>query len=142
MTKVIFYSNLKDKQLALMALVQKAMAKKHLLAVMMESEQQAQASAHMIWQQDKTSFFPNVLAGDDLADQTPIVLSWDEKQLCHDDILINLSQKQLTAFSRYKQLIELVGVDESDKVLARERFKFYRDRGYEIKHFEEKDLIH
>jgi len=56
--------------------------------------------------------------------------------------LINLSQKQLTAFSRFRQLIELVGVEEQDKILARQRYKFYRDRGYEIKHFDQQSLIH
>ena len=38
-------------------------------------------------------------------------------------------------------LSKLVGTDEEDKALARQRFKFYRDRGYEIKHFDEDALI-
>jgi len=37
--------------------------------------------------------------------------------------------------------VELVGTDEEDKALARQRFKFYRDRGYEIKHSDEDALI-
>jgi DNA polymerase III subunit chi len=47
--------------------------------------------------------------------------------------LINLTQKEPSFFSRFTQLIELVTNDEQDKVAARARFKFYRDRGYEIK---------
>ena len=141
MTRVSFYSNLTDKQSALLVLVQQALAKKNLVTIMTTSAHQAQDYEKILWEKHKTSFLPNVLAHHDLADTTPVVLDWQENQLCQDDILINLSQKQLTVFSRFRQLIELVGHDESDKVLARQRFKFYRDRGYEIRHFEEKDLV-
>jgi DNA polymerase-3 subunit chi len=30
-------------------------------------------------------------------------------------------------------LIEIVSLDEQDRADARERFRFYRDRGYEIR---------
>lgn len=142
MTKVFFYSNLTNIPLAIVALAEQAVVKRQMVTVMMESEQQAQACSNNLWHHDNTSFIPNALMTDDLVDKTPVVLSWQENQLCQDDILINLSQKQLTVFSRFRQLIELVGTDESDKVLARQRYKFYRDRGYEIIHLEEKDLIH
>ena len=142
MTRVIFYSNVRDKQAALIILVRKALAKRHLVTLFAESEQAAQAYSDVLWQQDSTSFLPNVLASHALANETPVVIDWQDEQLCQDDILVNLTQRQLTVFSRFKQLVELVGVYEHDKALARERFKFYRDRGYEIKHFDEAQLIH
>lgn len=142
MTRVIFYSNLTSKQAALLILLEQALAKKHLVTVMAENMLQAQACEKALWVTNKTSFLPNVLAQHPLAYQTPVVLDWQENQLCQDDILINLSQKQLTTFSRFRELIELVSNDESDKVMARQRYKFYRDRGYEVRHFDEKDLVH
>ncbi|MDG1096925.1 MAG: DNA polymerase III subunit chi [Methylophilaceae bacterium] len=142
MTRVIFYSNVRDKQAALIILVRKALAKRHLITLFAESEQAAQAYSDVLWQQDSTSFLPNVLAPHALANETPVVIDWQDEQLCQDDILVSLTQRQLTVFSRFKQLVELVGIDEHDKALARERFKFYRDRGYEIKHFDEAQLIH
>lgn len=142
MTRVIFYSNLANKQTVLLMLVQQALAKKHLVTVMTENVHQALDYEKALWESNKTSFLPNVMAQHALIYQTPVVLDWQEKQLCQDDILINLSQKQLTTFSRFRQLIELVGNDDADKVMARQRYKFYRDRGYEIKHFDEKDLVH
>jgi DNA polymerase-3 subunit chi len=81
-----------------------------------------------------------VLASHALAKETPVVMDWQEKQLCQDDILINLTQKQLTTFSRFRQLIELVSTEEQDKELARQRYIFYRDRGYEIRHFDKESL--
>ena len=62
MTRVIFYSNVRDKQAALMILVCKALAKRHLVTLFAESEQAAQAYSDVLWQQDSTSFLPNVLA--------------------------------------------------------------------------------
>ena len=142
MTQVIFYSSISNKGLALLKLVQKALAKKNLVTVTVENEAKAQMFAKVLWEYDKTSFLPNVQLDNHLAKQTPVVFDWQQNELCHDDILINLSQKQLTVFSRFRQLIELVGTDELDKQQARERFRFYRDRGYQINHFEEKDLLH
>ncbi|MFV1921925.1 MAG: DNA polymerase III subunit chi [Methylotenera sp.] len=142
MTQVIFYSSITDKGLALLALVQRALAKKNLVTVTVQNKAQAQTFAKVLWEHDKTSFLPNVHIDAQIAKQTPVVFDWQQNELCHDDILINLSQKQLTVFSRFRQLIELVGMDDLDKEQARQRFRFYRDRGYQIKHFEEKDLLH
>lgn len=140
MTRVTFYSNLTDKQQALMVLLQRALAKKNKVTVMVDEEASAKACSASIWQADTTAFLPNVLATDQYTEMTPIVIDWQEKQLCQDDILINLSQKQLTSFSRFRHLIELVSNEEQDKTAARARFKFYRDRGYEIKHFDQLTL--
>jgi len=36
-------------------------------------------------------------------------------------------------FSRFQRLVEIVGTDADDREDARARFRFYRDRGYEIR---------
>lgn len=141
MTRIIFYSNLANKQLTLFNLVQQALEKKHLVAILAESEQAANQVNSALWQGGTTSFLPNVLASHAHASETPVLIDWQEKTLFQDDILINLTQLQLTAFSRFRQLIELVSNDEADKVAARQRFKFYRDRGYEIRHIDQAHLI-
>lgn len=142
MTRVLFYSEIVDTANAVAILVQKALMKKHQVTIMVADEKAAKHGSEMLWQDGSMSFLPNVLASNALAKTTPIVFDWNENQLCQDDILINLSHRQLTAFSRFRQLIEVVGVEESDKVEARQRYKFYRDRGYEIKHFNQESLIH
>lgn len=141
MTRVIFYSNVRNKQVALSVLACRALAKGHLMTLLTESEQEAKAYSDGLWQAEKVSFLPNILASaalnNGLKNETPIVIDWQDERLCQDDILVNLTQQQLTVFSRFRQLIELVGIDEQEKTFARERFKFYRDRGYEIKHYDE-----
>jgi DNA polymerase-3 subunit chi len=140
MTRVIFYSNIADKHAALLLLVAKALTKRHFITLFAESEQAANGYSETLWRSVGASFFPNVLASDALATETPVVINWQDDQLCQDDILVNLTQRQLTVFSRFRQLVELVGTDEHDKVLARQRYKFYRDRGYEVQHFNESQL--
>lgn len=122
-------------------LVRKVLEKGHLITLFTEDESAAKAYSNVLWGNDETSFLPNVLASDPQVRETPVVIDWQANQLCQDDILVNLTQRQLTVFSRFRQFVELVGVDEKDKALARQRFKFYRNRGYEIKHFDEKGLV-
>ncbi|MGQ0442872.1 MAG: DNA polymerase III subunit chi [Methylophilaceae bacterium] len=141
MTRIIFYFNLDNKQKMLSALVCQALDKKHRVTIMAESEQAASALSNSLWSSGATDFVPNVLATHVLAPNTPVLVDWQEKTLFQDDILINLTQQQLLAFSRFRELIELVSVDEADKTAARQRYKFYRDRGYEIKHIDQANLV-
>ena len=140
MTHIIFYSNLADKHLTLVSLVQQALDKRHLVTIMADSEQAASQVNSTLWGCGASSFLPNTLATHTYAVMTPVLIDWQQKDLLQDDILINLTQNQLMCFSRFRQLIELVSNDESDKIAARQRFKFYRDRGYEIKHIDEASL--
>jgi DNA polymerase-3 subunit chi len=39
-------------------------------------------------------------------------------------------------FSRFERVIEIIGNDAEDSRMGRERFKFYRDRGYELRHID------
>ncbi|MBL8421091.1 MAG: DNA polymerase III subunit chi, partial [Dechloromonas sp.] len=39
-------------------------------------------------------------------------------------------------FSRFHSLIEVVGQEEADRSSARDRVKFYKDRGYEVRYFD------
>ena len=50
----------------------------------------------------------------------------------HDQVLINLADERPATFARFERVIEIVTLDDADKALARERFRFYRDRGYEL----------
>lgn len=47
--------------------------------------------------------------------------------------LINLAPDVPPFFSRFERVLEIVAADDASKARSRERFKFYRDRGYDIK---------
>lgn len=122
-----------NKALALADLVQSAVHKRRQVTICVADEPNAAVVCANLWQQKPESFLPNVPANHAAAAHTPVVIHWPEMALHHDELLINLMIEQPTFFSRFTHLIELVGEDEQDKIAARARFKFYRDRGYEIK---------
>ena len=67
-----------------------------------------------------------------LAPETPILIDYLGGEPAHDQILLNLRPEWPPPFSRFQRLIVVVSLDDEDRRLARERYKFYRDRGYEI----------
>jgi len=51
----------------------------------------------------------------------------------HHDVLINLGLEVPGYFSRFERVCEIVSGDAARRAKSRERYKFYRDRGYELK---------
>ena len=48
-------------------------------------------------------------------------------------MLINLHASPPPFFSRFERLAEIVGIDEAEASAARKRYRFYRERGYELR---------
>jgi DNA polymerase III subunit chi len=133
MTRIDFYFNVSDKQKLLAGLVEAAMIKHRQVAILAEDEAMATRISDYLWQENPTSFLPNAQVNHLHAARTPVLIGLQADGFMHDDMLISLASNEPNIFSRFTQLVELVGADEQDKVAARARFKFYRDRGYEIK---------
>jgi DNA polymerase-3 subunit chi len=87
----------------------------------------------LLWTAPAIGFVPHCAADDKLATVTPVIVDCDGGEFAHDDVLLNLRSELPSFFSRFQRLIEIVSIDEQDRRLARERFKFYRDRGYDIR---------
>ncbi len=136
MTRIYFYFNVANKREVISDLVLSALIKRRQVTIFTEDQNAASNVSANLWQNKQESFLPNVLANHTLAAQTPVVVHWQESQLFQDDMLINLTAIEPSFFSRFTQLIELVSGDEQDKTVARQRYKFYRDRGYEIKNID------
>jgi DNA polymerase-3 subunit chi len=133
MTRVEFYFNVPDKLAKTAELCEKAVAKGRQLTVFTQDQAMNSALQQRLWQHSASSFLPSSTADDAVGQFSPIVLAIDGESLLQDDVLINLQTQHPPFFSRFRHLVELVGVDEADKVAARARFRFYRDRGYEVK---------
>lgn len=133
MTSIGFYFNVGDKPALVNQLVHMALQQHRQITLLTFNEDAASHISDALWLSTPTAFNANVLAYDALASVTPVVVEWQTQRIQQDDLLINLQPAQLTVFSRFRQLVELVGLDETDKAEARKRFAFYRDRGYTIK---------
>ena len=133
MTRVEFYFNVADKLATIAELCDKALAKGRQLTVYIPDHSWVTPLQQQLWHYSSASFLPSALSNDEMGRFSPIILDADGKHLVQDDVLINLQQQHPPFFSRFRCLVELVGPDEADKAEARVRYKFYRDRGYQIK---------
>ncbi len=142
MTRIEFYSNVANKPDLLATLVEKALLKRRQITVFTEDINSAAQVSDGLWQQQATSFLPNVMANHTHAAKTPIIIACKNNiagqvdTVIQDELLINLTAQEPQFFSRFTHLVEMVGNDESDKQNGRLRYKFYRDRGYEIRHID------
>jgi DNA polymerase-3 subunit chi len=48
-------------------------------------------------------------------------------------VLINLQPLPPPFFSRFERLAEIVGLDDADVAAGRNRYRYYRERGYELR---------
>jgi DNA polymerase-3 subunit chi len=133
MTQIDFYTHVEDKLKTACRLVGKAFGRKLRVAVLTPDGATTEAVDRMLWTQPAISFIPHCRADSAALQDTPVVVDHTPAELPHDDVLINLCPERPQHFSRFQRLIEIVSQDEQDKVTARERFKFYRERGYEIR---------
>lgn len=133
MTRIDFYFNVQDKLQQLAEFADKALPKGRSLFVTVPDVGVAERVEHMLWTRAPTGFLPHCRSDHALAAETPVIIDWRGDNLPHDDILINLRPDCPPFFSRFRRLIEIVSLDAADRADARERFRFYRDRGYEIR---------
>ena len=78
----------------------------------------------------RTTFRENVTHA--LAGRTPVILCSEPADTPHTDVLVNLSGRTPPFFSRFERMVEVVTPDEPDRAGARERWRFYCDRGYPL----------
>jgi len=132
MTRVDFYFNAADKLQVACRLAGKALAQGRRLLVYAPQAETAQSIDRLLWTWPATGFVPHCRAGDALAGETPVLIAAEAEAAAHCDILLNLGQEIPPAFERFERLLEVVARDAADRQTARERFRFYRERGYPV----------
>ena len=132
MTRIDFYFEAEDKLRVACRLSAKAAQQKLRVLIYAPDEAEAQRIDKLLWTWQATGFLPHCMTRSPLAAQTPVLITHDPEDTPHDEVLLNLHSQWPPAFSRFQRLVEIVGRDDTDREAARERFRFYRDRGYEI----------
>jgi len=134
MTRIDFYSNAESRLHTVCQLVAKAFAQRMQVAVFAPDAELARTLDRMLWTFQATAFVPHCMAQDRLARQTPVVIGARPEDAGHDELLVNLASDCPALFSRFRRLIEVVGRDDEDRSAARNRWRFYKERGYEVNH--------
>lgn len=136
MTKVDFYTGSPDKLRTVCQLSQKAMQHGLYTVISLPDESTLDALDRLMWHYPETSFLPHCRADSESAAQTQVILSCRSEDFPHHDLLINLQDGCPPYFSRFERVIEIVGRENEDAKLGRERYSYYKDRGYELRHFD------
>lgn len=134
MTKVDFYTGSSDKLRTACQLCHKAMQNGLHTVVSLPNAASLDALDRLLWHYPDTAFIPHCDAT--APESAPVFLSCGADMFPHHDMLISLHDECMPFFSRFERVIEIIGTDEEDSRRGRERYKFYRDRGYELRHFD------
>jgi DNA polymerase-3 subunit chi len=133
MTRIDFYVEADDRLQVTCRLAAKALAQKLRVLVYAPDGEVAAALDRLMWTTPAIGFVPHVMAEHRLAAETPVVIARGDGDLPHDEVLVNLAPESPPSFARFQRLVEIVSRAEDDRQAARQRYRFYRDRGYEIR---------
>ena len=133
MTEIIFYTGVSDELPFLVKLSEKTIKMRRKACIATRDIAHSKAVSKYLWTHDPTKFIPHSVDPEDLNDQlTALELRYDDTS-SHLDILINLTEKKLSQFSSFHRLVEIITKNKGSIDMGRQRFKWYRDRGYDIK---------
>jgi DNA polymerase-3 subunit chi len=132
MTSIDFYFNAADRFQVACRLAGKAIAQKKSLLIYAPVPEEASRIDKMLWTWPATGFVPHCMVNDSLAAETPVLIASGEESPERCELLLNLSSGQPPHFERFERLLEVVSPEEDERKAARERFRYYRDRGYRI----------
>lgn len=106
------------------------------LVIYQSDPRELQRFDRMLWGFEPTAYIPHVMIDDPLANQTPILLCEHAEALAHhnapDTWLINLDKKGPPLPSSFHRILEIVSTQESDRQLARQRWRQYQEQGYQV----------
>jgi DNA polymerase-3 subunit chi len=134
-TKVDFYTGSEDKLRTACQLSHKAMQNGLRVLLHAPDETVVHKLDQLLWHFPPTAFMPHCHSREADAATMPVVIGHDET-FPHSELLISLHNVCLPFFSRFERVIEIVAQDDEDAKLGRDRYKFYKDRGYELRHFD------
>ena len=136
MTEIAFHFNVADRTCFTCRLVRKACRSGANVVLAGPPD----ALAHFdraLWAFEDTEFLPHRLLGAgeapaDPADATRVWLAEDASLPAHHEVLVNLGPAAPAGFESFHKLIEIVSIDEAERLAARGRWKHYAARGYRI----------
>lgn len=134
MTKVDFYvlpeTTSEARWLFACKLAEKAQRVGMRVLIAVDSESEARALDQLLWTFKPESFVPHQLIGSDKP--APVEITFNNETGDHQGLLLNLSDKIPPVFSRFERVSEVVIQEPVILATSRDRYTFYKNRGYPI----------
>lgn len=139
MTKISFYilqtKDEHDRQVFACRLAEKAYQQGHHVYIHTQSAAQTEQMNQALWSFRADSFVPHMVNEGSDDSVTPVLIGHDAPPPRLMDVLINLNEEQPLFFSQFERLAEIIDDNETIKVAGRQRFQFYKHRGYDLETF-------
>lgn len=114
-------------------LAEKAVRQGNNVMLLTEDETASDEMDTLLWVFAPQSFVPHSVLGKGDSEQVPVVISHDQDDHDHHDVLVNIQPGLPPHFSRFKRLAEIVIQEETVLQATRDNYAFYKQRGYPIK---------
>jgi DNA polymerase-3 subunit chi len=114
-------------------LAAKAVVAGHRVILHASDEAAAQEIDELLWHYPDRRFLPHCMQDDITSSVAPLLVTWQEPPR-YDGVLVNLTHTVPEFFGRFDRVAEVVVQDIRDE--GRDRYKFYRDRGFPLYHHE------
>jgi DNA polymerase-3 subunit chi len=137
MTEVDFYilASKDPRQRAQFAcrLTDKAYRLGHRVYIHTASPEQTRELDDLLWTFQQNSFVPHAVFGADSDRAPPVQLGHDSEPDASHAVLINLAPEVPLFFSRFERVAELVDGEDAVRRQGRQRYSFYKERGYPLR---------
>lgn len=133
MPKVDFYllQNPENTAVFLMVcrLCEKAYDHQKTVCIKTKNKQEAETLDTLLWTYRDISFLPHSLE----PAKSPIIITYSDSLPTESyDILLNLTSTAPQGFDRFNRIIEVISGEATERLSARERYRFYRDHQCEL----------
>ncbi len=132
MTRIHFFHGAADKFLAAVQWLALQNAQRSRTLVVLTEATALDRFDQLLWSRPPTRFLAHCRLGHPLQSQTPIILTPHLEATPDDLTVLNLDLEIPAGFERYQALVEIISADENDRQAGRNRFRYYRERGYQL----------
>ncbi len=141
MTRIDFYiladSAPRSRALFACRLADKAYRLQHPIYIHAESEPHGAYMDDLLWTFSQGSFLPHALSHQvTIGNMPPIVIGYTNELTTEiqnaTSLLINMASDVPLFFSHFERVAEIIDQSPEQKQIGRERYRFYRDRGYDL----------
>lgn len=134
--RVDFHFNVEHRLQYACRVVRRARAAQHRVLLYSRDADRLARLDTALWTFSALDFVPHVYAGSPLAARTPVLLTTSLADGSGDGaVLVNLDDdvppEPGSLRGRFERLIEIVSREDDDRRRARERFRSYRDAGFD-----------
>ncbi len=97
-----------------------------------QSEENATKFDDLLWVYKDISFVPHEIFDGNINDETPVTIGYGNQSPQSSQVMINLGPDIPDFVTSFDRVVEIVGGNESNKQLARQRYRQYKEADYEI----------